>query len=279
MDTTNPKILSGSQLMTTIENLRKGRMPNLPQTGKFSETIINLAMILDESSKVITIDQLNLILHYTLQADYNYPSEHPSEADSCFLSFTEILKLIDFDPNQTGMVMEIIRQLITIEYRKRKANQSESSPGCHSSLTVVPKTPENNFELNAVSQGQGSNPRKKKEYFPMPLPSSDEPKKENKVRYSPEFFHLPSFNKYSDQPQKKKHVLTPRFKENDGKKDNMNSATNREDSSLNWKKKLFFEEGTSKKSLRRSSSMGNILREASTTSEDLILIKSHHHIR
>ncbi|XP_033215685.1 uncharacterized protein LOC117172055 [Belonocnema kinseyi] len=277
LDNMTSKILSGSQLMTIIENLRKGPMPNLPQTGKFSETITDLATILDKSSKPITIDQLNLILHYTLQADYNYTSEHSSETDSCFLSFIEISELLDFDPSQTGIVMEIIRQLITIEYQRRKANLSETLLCCHaSSTTAIPKTPGNTFELNAVEQG--SNRMENKEYFSMPLPSSDEPNKENKFPPSSESCHLPSINKYMDKSQKKKHVVTPRFKGNEDKEDFMNSTSKDEDTLLTWETKFIFEEQTSKTSLRRSMSLINILREESETLEDLKFVKGHHQI-
>ena len=286
----NSKRISGLQLMPLIDNLRKGPMPDLPQTAKFNETIVTLSQILEKSSKEMTVDQLAQVLLYTLQTDYNYGSEHLSETDS-LLSYAEISKLSEIDSNNTGLELDsIIRQLRSI-YRPEKKIENESSPDWHTSLTnMITKSPKNTFNQNKIPQGSW----RKKQYFPTSLFSNVESNKENvnfqrtgrretvtaspkknKVCFSPEVCQFSGFKESINKPQKKKYIATPRFKrhEDKNKPNNINSTTGSDDSFLHLEQKAIDEEKKSRRNLRRSLSMSNILTEESTTSEVSKMIK------
>lgn len=277
---TNPQI-SGPQLGPIVENLRKGSMKHLPQTDLFNETIKTLAQILEMSSRQITIDQLALVLLYTLQTEYSY-AEHSSETDS-FISYAEFSTLSDIDSNNTGMHLEsIVRQLRSI-FPSEKHIESESEPDWHYSI----RTPKIILKLDPQSVG------KKKEYFPSIShvesnkeninlektgcrePVTASPKK-HKVRFSAEVCDFSGFNKSTVKSQTKKCVATPRFKRNKDSHEpkNINVTTgSQDDSFLYWERKIILEETTSQKNLRKSLSMSNILPEESTTSEVSKLIR------
>ncbi|XP_033215765.1 uncharacterized protein LOC117172099 [Belonocnema kinseyi] len=161
----NPKRISGSQIMSDIDNLRKGPMPNIPQTKKFNESIATLSQILEKPSKEITIDELAECLYFTLQTDHNSSSDHSSERDS-FLSFAEISKLSDTDSINTGYNTGMELNSIAKELRRmsqlKKNIECESSPDWHSTISETPKS---TFKSNKAAQS--SNGDTKKEYFPM----------------------------------------------------------------------------------------------------------------
>ena len=269
----NSERFSGVELISLIENLRTGPMPDLPKTDKFNKTFTTLAQILNKTSKEITIDQVAKVLLYTLQNDYSYPSEHLGESDSYF-SYVEASKLTEIDTDNSGMAVDsIMRQLRRIHNQDKKI-ENESSPEWPSCLT-------------SSEMSQNILRGRKKEYFPLsPFLMRDNNKekhnfqenshrntvivspKKKVVRFSSENCQSSNLNKSNKKTERKKYFATPRFKQNkevSRKSMGKNPVSDNEDSFLFWERKCIEEEKKSRDHLRRSSSLAELTEEAITS--------------
>ncbi|XP_033215732.1 uncharacterized protein LOC117172084 [Belonocnema kinseyi] len=248
---TNPKTISGLQLMRLIE------------TTKFQETLINLGNDLVKSSKEITVNQLAQVLVEMLQTD--------SSCSNSFFNSTTILKLSEKKIEDESSLSDLYFDF------------------SHSSPTISSKTPEKSFEVK-TEEGSSGETRKEQTKIPLfaNIESNKQnpilqiikkeivsPKK-NKNRFSSKVWQYPSFKKIIFKPQKKKYVASPRFKQNEyNEKDIVNSTTDSEALFLHLEQNLVLEEKESQNNLRRSVLMDSILKEESTTSEDFKLIKDN----
>lgn len=274
------KKISGANLLSIVDDLKKGPLSNYPENKKFNDTVKHFADILNKNSKEITVDQLTYIIHYSLKTIYNY-SDRASDGESLHSS-GDISKTHELSCDNSGTELDSIINELRHMYPMEKQIEHESPPEWPmSEKSQAPSTVEKSILFTKPKQASG----RKKEYFPSTasfgnkenfnsMKSSHEvrnnsPSKKRVCFATKE--QTSKINRYSSRGGKKKIVTTPHAKKNrsiseseddeEEEEEEQLGSTNSNESSFNILERMCkdAEDAENRRSrLRRSMSLTNI---------------------